>query len=57
MNGKILTSQDVASLLQIHQFTVLKYIREGKLKAIKIGRVYRVREIDIDDFLESQSTI
>lgn len=51
-----MTPGQVAEILQIHQFTVLKFIRQGKLKASKLGRVYRIRESDLEDFLEQSSS-
>lgn len=51
MNEKFYTPKQVATILQIHQYTVLKWIREGKLKALKFGRVYRTRESDLQTFL------
>lgn len=51
---EILTAEQVAQILQVHQFTVLKFIKQGKLKASKLGRVYRIRKSDVDAFLDSQ---
>jgi len=50
---KYLTSEQVASLLQVHPFTVLKYLKSGRLEGVKIGRVYRVKESDVEKFLNS----
>lgn len=52
---EIYTSEQVAKILQIHPQTVLKFIREGKLKGSKVGRGYRVKASDIDKFLEETS--
>lgn len=52
MNDPILTAEDAAKILRVHPFTVLKLIKKGQLKASKIGRVYRIRESSIDDFLD-----
>jgi len=52
MSNKILTSEQVAELLQVHPLTVLKYIRKGSLKASRLGRVYRIRELEVDRFME-----
>ena len=54
MTEKLLTSEQVSQILQIHPFTVLKYIKEGKLKGIKLGRVWRIRESDVEIFLEER---
>ncbi len=56
MDEKFFTTDQVAKILQVHPFTILKYIRNGKLKGIKLGRVYRVKESDINEFIEQQST-
>jgi len=55
VSDKLLTTEQVAELLQVHPFTVLKYIKSGKIKAIKLGRVWRMRESDVERFLEERS--
>ena len=52
MQERILTPEQVAEIIQVHQFTVLKFIKQGRLIASKIGRVYRIRESDLDHFLD-----
>lgn len=52
---KLLTSEQVSKILQVHPFTVLKYLKAGKLKGIKLGRVWRIREKDVERFLEERS--
>ncbi len=54
MAEKLLTSEQVSQILQVHPFTVLKYIKEGKLRGIKLGRVWRIRESDVEKFLEER---
>lgn len=56
MNDPILTVEDAANALHLHPFTVLKLIKTKKLRASKIGRVYRIRESAIEDFLNRHST-
>lgn len=53
--NKLLTSEQVSKILQVHPFTVLKYLKTGKLKGIKLGRVWRIRESDVERFLEERS--
>lgn len=55
MDEVILTPEQVAQILQVHPFTVLKFIKQGKLKASKLGRVYRIRRTDVDTFLDQQA--
>lgn len=40
----------VAFILKVHPLTIRRYIREGKLKAIKIGGNVRVKESDLQNF-------
>lgn len=56
MIERLLTPEDVAGVLQLHHLTVLKFIKNKKLRSIKLGRVYRIRPEDLDDFLSIQST-
>jgi excisionase family DNA binding protein len=56
MEEIILTVDQVAQILQVHPFTVLKFIKQGRLKAAKLGRVYRIKRSDVDSFLEDQTT-
>jgi excisionase family DNA binding protein len=54
MDEKILTPDQVAQILQVHPFTVLKFIKQGKLRASRLGRVYRIRQSDVGKFLDEQ---
>jgi excisionase family DNA binding protein len=42
---------EVAELLNLHVRTVRRYIREGRLKASRIGKQYRVAAGDLDTFV------
>lgn len=52
----LFTPKEVANLLKINKETVLRFIREGKIKAIKIGREYRVKESDYNQYVDGNST-
>jgi len=49
------TPQQVAEKLQINIRTVYKWIREGKLKAIKVGDLWRISETELKRFVENGS--
>lgn len=49
----ILTVNQVAAYLQLNRLTVYRYIREGRLRASKVGKAYRIRRADVDVFLDS----
>ena len=54
---KYLTSEQVAEMLQVHQITVLKYLKSGVLPGIKIGRMYRIKESEVEEFLENKTIV
>ena len=56
MANRILTAEQVADILQVHHLTVLKLIKQKKLKATRLGRVYRIKESAIEEFLDKFST-
>lgn len=39
-----LTTEQAATRLQLHPNTIIRYIRDGRLKATKVGNGYRIRE-------------
>lgn len=49
----LMTVEQVASYLQLNKLTVYKYIREGRLPAVKLGRSFRVLRVDVERFLEA----
>jgi excisionase family DNA binding protein len=53
MSLKVYTISEVAQILKIHRTYVARLIRHRKLPAIKIGKFYRVREEDLEQFLNS----
>jgi excisionase family DNA binding protein len=54
-NNTLLTRKDVAERLQISLVTLSKWVKEGKIKAYKIGRIVRFKADEIDRFLEPLS--
>ena len=52
----VLTPEQVADYLQIRRDTVYRYIREGKLPAVRLGRSYRVTRENLDVFFLMNST-
>jgi excisionase family DNA binding protein len=55
-NQQLLTPEQVAERLQISRWTVMDYLRAGKLKGYKVGRLWRIKEQDLEDFLEGEPT-
>lgn len=55
-NNSFNTVEQVAELLQVHWQTVLNYIKSGKLKALRLGKGYRITKVDLDKFIKSNKT-
>ncbi len=53
MPETLLTSQEVCERLKIHLNTFYRYIDEGKLKAIRMEGLWRIRESDLEAFLST----
>ncbi len=51
---KIYDLNEVCEILNMNIQTIRIYIKEGKLKASKVGRKYVITEEDFKAFLESQ---
>ena len=48
---EILTTKEVAKYLKLHEITICKYAAEGKIPAIRIGRVWRFDKEAIDRWI------
>ena len=48
--GEFCTVTFAAERLGLHPKTVLRFIRDGRLKATRIGKSYRIRRADLDTF-------
>lgn len=47
----------VALMIKVHPLTVRRYIREGKLKALKMGGSIRIAQSSLDEFARQTSTL
>jgi nitrogen PTS system EIIA component len=45
---ELLTVEEVARYLRVHEITVQRWCRTGTLPAAKIGRAYRIRRGDLE---------
>ncbi len=54
--ARFLTVQEVAILLRVSTMTVYRLIKSGDLAAVRVGRSFRVRDADVDAYLESRYT-
>ncbi len=48
---KLLTTGEIAERYRIHPRTVVRWIRERGLRAIRVGGRWRIEEADLESFL------
>jgi excisionase family DNA binding protein len=53
--GGLLTVAEVASAMRVSNMTVYRLIKSGELPAVRVGKNYRLRESDLERFLEDRS--
>ena len=49
--AKIMTTKEVSGYLKLHSITICKLSKEGKIPAIRIGRVWRFDKDVIDQWI------
>ena len=49
-----LTTEDVLGYLKVTPRTIYRLIRTGELPAVRIGRQWRFRRTDLDEWLDRQ---
>lgn len=57
MNNNYLTIYEVADALGLHHKTVRGFINSGKLKAMKVGKQWRIIREDLDAFMGKASSL
>lgn len=51
---RLLTIDEVAEFLHMNPMTVYSWVKDGKIPAFKIGKVWRFRKSEIDEWLKKQ---
>jgi excisionase family DNA binding protein len=52
MAGKLLTPEQAASRLAVSSRSIREWLRNGKLKGVKAGKLWRISDNDIENFLD-----
>lgn len=50
---RFLTAAEAAERIRVSKMTVYRLIKAGKLPAVQIGKAYRVREDDLEAYLNA----
>lgn len=56
IDKKYYTVQEVAELLKLHWQSVLTYIKNGQLEAVKLGKGYRISHTALETFISTHTT-
>lgn len=51
----LLTAQEVAALLRVDEATVRRWLRDGELVGLRVGRAWRIPESELQVFLAGRS--
>ena len=56
LSKPFLTTQEIAELLKVREQTVRKWIHQQELRAVKLGREFRVAAKDLESFVNEHAT-
>lgn len=51
----LLTVGEVAGIMRVSNMTVYRLIKSGQLSAIRVGKNYRIRRLDVDKYLTDRA--
>lgn len=54
MSEEVYTVEQFAERLKLHPKTVLRFIREGRVRAVKVGKSYRILRSDLEAMTGAQ---
>ncbi|NPV59551.1 MAG: helix-turn-helix domain-containing protein [Actinobacteria bacterium] len=54
-SNKLLTVNEVANILRVSNMTVYRLVKGGQIPAIRVGKNYRIKESDVNDYLNRGS--
>ena len=56
LSRPFMTTHDIAELLKVSEATVRTWIHESDLRAIRVGREFRVAAKDLEAFVDAHAT-
>ena len=56
LSRQFMTTHEIAELLKVSEATVRSWIHVGELRAIRIGREFRVTANDLEAFVNARAT-
>jgi len=55
VSNKLLTVNEVAKILRVSNMTVYRLVKGKQIPAIRVGKNYRIKEVDVDRYLNRGS--
>ena len=55
LSKPLLTIHEVAELIKMRESTIRAWIRDGELRAIKMGRDWRIAQKDLEAYLNAHA--
>lgn len=55
LSRPLLTVHEAADLLRVKESTVRSLINEKRLRAVKVGKEWRIAEVDLQQFLDENA--
>ncbi len=53
---ELLTPKEVAEILRVSPRTVQRWVKEGKLRAVRVGRLWRIPSTALTELLAKNTT-
>ncbi|QWC86102.1 helix-turn-helix domain-containing protein [Nocardioidaceae bacterium] len=53
-DSSLLTIAEVAAAMRVSKMTVYRQVHAGELRAVRVGRSFRVSRSDLDDYLRQR---
>ncbi len=54
MDDELLSVADMTRILKMSKATIQRWCRQSRLPAVKIGKAYRIRRVDLDEWYEQK---
>ena len=55
-NEQFYTLRQVAEILNVNSFTIRREIKRGNLRAMKVGKDYRIDALDLEAYVHANQT-
>ena len=55
VGDQLLTVAEVSAAMRVSNMTIYRLIKSGQLAAVRVGKNYRIRESDVDRYLQDRT--